>query len=572
MPKSLLLVLTLVSCALGAERPNIVFILADDLGIMDVNAYASHYTGEAKEKMFYETPHLDRLVSDGIAFSQAYAYQLCSPTRASLLTGRSAPEIGITTATPPSARSFHSLGSKPPAGYLTQDALYWGDPIRTPQALLNGSTLLALPAGRPEDNGRDELTFAEALPAYRSAFIGKWHLGGHGSAGYQPQDQGFEPIAYYDAGGSPFFHWREAWDTRKKFHPEMAQDELLVGKSGEATGEDYLTDDLTVQADRFIRSHHESRPDQPFLLYFCEFAVHTPIQAKKEDIAHFTSKSTRGWNGHKDPVYAAMIRSLDQSVGRLVATLDELGLTDNTLIIFMSDNGGISWTSEFDKKPITDNSPFKGGKAMMFEGGIRVPLVFRWPGKIPAGNWSDIPVSATDLFPTIVQTGGVDPAPLQEPRQLEGRSLVPLFTDPSNKSGGYPRDTFYWHYPFNVVPLHPDDGLPLTPHSAIRKGDMKLIHDWNGRLYLHDLRKDPYEKENLAEKLPELTRSLFRELHDRIDARVERKYTPALNPDYDPAVEPRIRPFVDLRKHFLGAERAIRATAGDERFSRVRNP
>ena len=546
--------------------PNIVFILADDLGYTDVNSFAHRITGDATEDMFYETPNIDRLAHDGIAFSQAYAYQLCSPTRASLLTGKNAPCLGITTATPGSARSYYSLNQPPPEGYLAQDARYWGDPIKSPQSLLNGGTMLALPSGTKEDHGRDELTFAEALTGYRSAFIGKWHLGGHGALGYQPQDQGFETIAYFDAGASRFFNWRKIWDKKVKDYPEMPQKELLWGKSGDATGEDYLTDDLTVQADRFIRSHHQSQPDQPFLLYFCEFAVHAPNQAKQKDIEHFAKKSTRGWNGHHDPVYAAMIRSLDESVGKLMATLDELELTDNTLVVFMSDNGGVSYLTDSGKKPVTSNAPLKGSKAMMFEGGIRVPLIFRWPGKIPAGNWSDVPVAASDIFPTLVQAGGIDPETLRKAHKIDGQSLIPLFNDPTNTGKGYTRDTFIWHYPFNVAPLHPDDGFALTPHSAIRKGDMKLIFDWNGRLYLHDIAKDPFEKNNLAKGQPEKTRALFRELNDWIDANIEEKYTPALNPDYDPATEKRSNPFVDLRREILGPDHAIRSPKGDSRL------
>ncbi len=556
----------------ASDHPNILFILADDLGYMDVNAYASHLTGVASDKMFFETPNIDKLVNEGVAFSQGYAYQLCSPTRASLLTGRNAPVIGVTTATPPSCRSYYSKNEAPPAGYLSQDAIYWGDAIATPQALLNGSSLLALPAGQPGDHGRDELSFAEALPAYRSAFIGKWHLGGHGSKGYQPQDQGFETIAYHDGGGSPFFKWRALWDKRTLNYMEMPQKELLAGKSGEATGEAYLTDDLTVQADRFIRSHHRDHPSQPFLLYFCEFAVHSPIQAKKEDIDYFAKKPTRGWNGHSDPVYAAMIRSLDQSVGKLMSTLDELGIAENTVVVFMSDNGGIGYITKPGETPSTNNAPLKGGKAMLYEGGIRVPLVFRWPGKAPAGTWSDVPVSAPDLFPTLVEAGGVDPETLRKKHAIDGQSLIPLFKDPENQAKRYTRDTFIWHYPFNVVPLDPDDGSALTPRSAIRKGDYKLIFDWNGRVNLYDIRNDLSETKNLAEAKPEITRSLFRELNEWLDANVEKKYMPAINPDYDPASEVRIRPFTDLRRHFLGADKSIRQAKDDPRLASPHKP
>lgn len=566
-PRLLTLIpLALLGFAGAAERPNIIFILADDLGYTDVNTFAAHITGTGKDKMYYETPNLDRLAAGGIAFSQAYAYQLCSPTRSCLLTGRDAPKLGVTTATPPSVESYYNQGVKPPAGYCPQDAIYWGDKIDTPQALLNGSSLIALHAGAPDDEGQNSLTFAEALPDYRSAFLGKWHVGGHGAKGHQPQDQGFEPIAYLDSGASTFKNWRATWDRNKLLFPNTPQKELEWGKAGEPTGEAYLTDDLTVRADRFIRSHHESHPQQPFLLYLCHFAVHSPIEAKQVDIDYFEKKPTRGWNGHHDPVYAGMIRSLDDSVGRLMATLDELKIAENTLVIFMSDNGGIGYTTSKEKAPTTSNAPFKGGKAMLFEGGIRVPLIFHWPAKIPAGGWSDVPVSASDLFPTIVQAGGVDPEELRKTDPIDGHSLFTLFTDTGNKSKGYPRDTFIWHYPFNVAPLDPDDGFALTPHSAIRKGDFKLIYDWNGRVYLYNIAKDPFEKNNLDEAMPDATKQLFRELNDWLDANVETKYMPALNPAYDPGTDPRIRPFQDLRHHFLGPDHSIRPAKGDPRL------
>ncbi len=265
----------------AAKPPNILFILADNLGYSDVNAFAQKATGESSDKMFYETPNLDRLAAGGLAFSQAYGYQLCSPTRASLLTGKNAPSLGFTTATPQTARSFYALDQEAPAGYLALDARYWGDPIKTPQALLNGTTLLALPSGRKSDQGRDELTFAEALTGYRSAFIGKWHV------------------------------------------------------------------------------------------------------------------------------------------------------------------GGVSYLTKKGDTPTTSNAPFKGGKAMMFEGGIRVPLIFRWPAVIPAGNWSDVPVAVSDLFPTLVQAGGIDPETLRAKHKIDGHSLVSLFKDPANKNKGYLRDTYH---------------------------------------------------------------------------------------------------------------------------------
>jgi arylsulfatase A-like enzyme len=548
--------------AVSSSKPNIVFILADDLGYVDVNAFAARLTGVKPADMYYETPNLDRLTREGTAFAQAYACQLCSPTRSGVLTGKIAARIGVTTATPGTVRTFYNQGLTPPPGYLANDAVYWGDAtIKIPQALLNGSTLDAMPAGQPLDQGRDEITLAEALPGYHSAFIGKWHLGSHGARGWQPDNQGFTPLAYTDEGGSPYFKWREVWDSRVKKFPKMPQPELLAGKAGPDTGKEYLTDSLTETAVRFLGEQAARADRPPFFLYLCHLAVHTPLQAKPADVAYFEKKATRGWNGHANAVYAAMLKSLDESVGRILDTLAQTGLAKDTLVVFMSDNGGVTYTSP----AATCNAPLKGGKAMMYEGGIRVPLVFRWPGQNAAGQWCDVPVDYADLFPTLLQLTRHDPQPHYA--RIDGRSLVPLLTDLSNAKRGYARDTHYWHYPFNVVVINPEDGQPLAPHSAIREGDFKLIFDWSGKLLLYDLKHDWREEHNLADTQPARARDLFTKLNTWIDANVAVKYTPLLNPAYDPATEVRKRPFVDLRKQILGDAFAIRPAASDPRIA-----
>jgi len=560
--QSLSVVLLLAISARGAtaRRPNLVFILADDLGYTDVNAFAARITGAPPTRMFYETPNLDRLAGEGTAFGQAYATQLCSPTRAGLLTGRNSAKLGVMTASPATIRTYYNQGLTPPPGYLANDAIYWGDNIKVPQALLNGSTLDALPSGQPLDRGRDEITIAEALTGYRSAFIGKWHLGSHGARGWQPHNQGFEELAYFDEGSSPYFNWRRLWDSRKKLFSKMPQPELVRGKTDPATSQAYLTDALTDTAVNFLVQQAAAPDAKPFFLYLCHFSVHTPFQAKADDIAHFQQKPTLGWNQQSNAVYAAMLKSLDDSVGRVLQTLARTGLESNTVVVFMSDNGGVTYTTP----PATCNAPLKGGKAMLFEGGIRVPLVFRWPGQIPAAQWSEVPVTYEDIFPTLLDLAGLDPRPHYS--RIDGRSLKPLFRDPTNRKRAYPRDTFYWHYPFNVVVLNPEDGEPLTPHSAIRKGDYKLIFDWSGRLLLYDLRNDIGEKHNLAAAMPARTRALFRQLNRWLDKNVAPKYTPALNPKYDPAKEVRSSPFLDQRKALLGETEAIRAARSDPRF------
>lgn len=549
------------------KRPNVMVILADDLGIVDVNAYATRFTKTKPANMYYETPNLDRLTREGLAFSQSYACHLCSPARASLLTGKYAARTGFTTAVGGNVRTFYNQAIMPPPGYVAQDALVWQDKIPIEQALLNGTTRDALASGHPSDNGQDETTLAEAMTDHDAAFIGKWHLGGHGSQGWQPADQGFEEISYFDEGGSPYFNWRAAWDSGKKMFPTTPQPKLLRGKSGGNLGQEYLTDELTEHAVDYLQRRAESLASggKPFFLHFCHFAVHTPFHGRANDVAYFERKPTRGWNGHDNPVYAAMLKRLDVSVGRILDTLEATGLDENTLVIFMSDNGGVTYTD-----PVaTNNSPFKGGKALHFEGGIRVPLVIRWKNHVDGGRWSDVPVDCNDIFPTVLDLTGYDVSAYIDPGGIDGRSITPLFVDPANTSRRYPRDTFFWHYPLNVIVENPEDGLPSAPSSAVRKGDWKLIFDWSGALRLYNIAEDPYEKNELSAAMPEKARELFVVLNDWIDANVDIKYTPAINPDYDPSKESRKRPFADLRRKYLGDNRAIRTIQNDLRFSLI---
>ncbi|KAA1261312.1 Arylsulfatase [Rubripirellula obstinata] len=550
-----------------ASKPNVIIILADDLGIVDTNAYAARFTGADKAEMYYETPNIDQLVKEGMAFSQAYACHLCSPTRASLLTGKYAARTGFTTAVGGNVRTFYNQAIEPPKGYVAQDALVWQDKIEIQQALLNGTTRDALASGHSLDNGQDETTLAEAMPNHQSAFIGKWHLGGHGSEGWQPSSHGFEEISYLDEGGSPYFNWRAVWDSGELLFPKTPQERLRRGKSGKNFHQEYLTDELTEHAVDFIRSQASSTAteNKPFFLHFSHFAVHTPFQGRADDVAHFEQKSTRGWNGHDNPIYAAMLKRLDISVGRILDTLESTGLDENTLVVFISDNGGVTYTD-----PVaTNNAPFKGGKALHFEGGIRVPMVIRWKGQVEGDRWCNTPVDCNDVFPTVLEMAGYDISQYLHPGGIDGRSITSLFDDPTNTDDEYPRDTFFWHYPLNVVVINPEDGLPSAPSSAIREREWKLIFDWSGKLRLYNIADDPFEKNELSASMPKKARDLFVKLNDWIDQNVDIKYTPAINPDYDASEEARNRPFIDLRHKYLGEQRAIRTTENDPRFKLI---
>ena len=385
-----------------------------------------------------------------------------------------------------------------PNGYYPHDVLEHKDNIQIEQALINGISNAALPSGTKIDNGKNEVSIAEVLQDYHAAFIGKWHLGGFGSKGYQPANQGFYPLAWFDAGGSKYFNWRTDWNQKSKNQfPKMPQDVLEIGNAGANTNEAYLTDDLTSQALTYIDQRAKINK-QPFFLFFSHFAVHSPYQGKENEINYFKNKSTKGWNGHKDPTYASMIKSMDRSVGKILEKLKETGLEENTLVVFMSDNGGIDASITPDGKG-TNNSPFLGGKACLTEGGIRVPLIFRWKGKIK-NNWVNVPVDCTDIFPTIAEVAGYDSKAIEKEHQLDGQSFFGLFSDVNNQKKSYTKNTHYWHYPFNVIYKSPYESLALTPHSAIREGDYKLIFDWYGRFHLYNIKKDPLEKNDFEPK------------------------------------------------------------------------
>lgn len=514
--KSLSALLLLLSSpvVVATERPpNIVFILADDLGITDINAYAAHYTGAETDEFFYETPHLDRLVADGIAFSQSYANQLCTPTRAAILTGRIASRMGVTTATG-SAEMYYNQALPVPEGSQLHDA--WGhkDPIELPQAWNNGHTNTALNPSIP--------TLPKVLISHHAAFLGKWHLGGHGVPDRQPAAHGFEELDFFDAGASKYFNWQADWNRREPVYETMPGKDYRVGQAGVQNRLAYLTDDLSFRATQFIRQRAAlGKSAKPFLLYYCPFAVHTPLEAPAETVAAFETKSQKGFLGHDNVTYAAMLKHLDDSVGEIRRTLESTGLVDDTLIIFTSDNGGVEYTN-----PVaTDNQPFLGGKATLYEGGIRVPTIFYWPGKFEGGQWSDAVFDATDFLPTLAELTG---NPL--PKDLDGQSALPLLLVPEQDG---PERTLYWHYPFNVIVKHPRYGTPLTPHSAIRMGDYKLIWDWHGHMELYNIVRDPYEHENLASAQPERIQSMHKQLKEWLEINVAAVYWPTLNVDFD---------------------------------------
>jgi arylsulfatase A-like enzyme len=522
--KSFIILLIATMAARGAERlPNIVFILADDLGITDIGAYARHFADAKAGDLYFETPHLDKLVADGIAFSQSYANQLCSPTRAAILTGRIASRMGFTTATP-NTKTYFNQGLKVPDGYNPNDAYEHKDPVPGPLPWKNALSNTALDPSIP--------TWPRVIKTHDCAFLGKWHLGGHGVPEFQPPAHGFEELAYFDEGGSPYFKWQAQWNSTKPYFPTMPG-KFQIGKSGAPTNQTYLTDDLDVRAADYLKSRQTNQ--RPFVLYYCPFAVHTPFQAPEKDVKYFEAKPQRGNLGRNNATYAAMLKHLDDSVGRVRATLEETGLAANTILIVTSDNGGVEYTNP----PATDNQPFKGGKACLYEGGVRVPTVVWQPGRFDGGKWCNAVVDCTDFLPTVAELTG-NPAP----KDLDGRSMLPLLENPA--SPGQER-TLIWHYPFNVSVKHPDLGTPLSPHSAIRVGDHKLIWNWHGCLELYDIPKDPGESHDLSKEMPELTAQLHKQLKQWLKGNVAPRYMPQRDERVSPEAAGGPFPFSDLR-------------------------
>jgi len=446
----------------GAKRPpNIVFILIDDLGWADLGCYGS---------TFHETPRLDRLAAAGMRFNHAYAAApLCSPTRAAILCGKHPARLNLTTYLP-------------------------GRADMPSQKLLQAKINQHLPL--------EEVTLPELLKpkGYRCAHIGKWHLGG---PGFLPEDQGFDVNLGGTAGGSPprpggFF----AYQT-----PTL--------QSRDTT--EYLTDRLTDEALDFIQANRE----RPFFLYLAHFAVHIPLQATPHLLAKYEAKAKPGLGlekGQNNPIYAGMLESVDESVGRLVDKLEELGLTRNTIVVFTSDNGGLS-VREGPNTPATSNAPLRGAKGHLYEGGIRVPLIVHWPGTVGPGVVSDVPVNSLDLHPTLLQLAGVE---RPGNRVSDGVSLVRLLTG----TGAIEREAMHWH-----LPHYSNQGG--VPSSAVRAGDLKLIEFLeDGRLELYDVTKDVSEARDLSKQLPEETRRLHAML-DRWRRSVDAQM-PTPNPDYDP--------------------------------------
>lgn len=439
-------------CAQAASvRPlNVVFILADDLGWTDLGCYGSD---------LHRTPHLDQLAREGVRFTQAYAMPVCSPSRAAILTGRHAARLGMT---------IWREGALRPAQN---------------EKLLSAQAIPDLP--------HSETTLAEVFKAagYLTFHVGKWHLG---DADHSPETQGFDlniggthwgaPATYFHPFSGPFGQEREF-----RYVPGLG-----LGKPG-----DYLTDRLTDEALKLI----EAADSRPFFLNLWYYTPHTPLDGKPGLVEKYRTRIQPGLR-HQNPDYAAMIETLDTNVGRVLAHLKKRKLTERTVIIFASDNG--STIIQHRGRQVTTNHPLRSGKGSLYEGGIRVPLIVRLPGKTPRGGTCEQPVICTDLFPTLLElcgltaTNGVAPA-----GPLDGISFASLLREPGARLN---REALFFHYPHYY--------MTTTPVSAVRSGDWKLLEYFEDqRVELYNLASDLGEQNDLAQQKSEEAAQLRDRLH-----------------------------------------------------------
>jgi arylsulfatase A-like enzyme len=470
--------------AAAPAKPNIVFFLTDDLGYMDI--------GANNPKTFYETPNIDGLAAKGMRFKQGYAAcPVCSPTRASILTGRYPQRTGITD----------FIGAAQPEK--------WNRPTKLS------------PAPYREELALKETTLAEAFKAhgYATFFAGKWHLG---PTNFWPENQGFDVNMGGTDRGGPY-------GGNKYFSP-YGNPRLPDGPPGE-----HLPDRLATETVKFIEANRE----RPFLAYLSFYSVHTPLMAREDLRKKYEAKakmlptSDPAWGQERErkvrrvqdhAVYAGMVEAMDQAVGKVLNGLDRAGLADRTIVVFMSDNGGLS-TSEGHP---TSNLPLRAGKGWLYEGGIREPMIIRVPGVTKPGSLCETPVTSTDFFPTLLELAGL---PLRPEQHVDGMSLVPLL-----KGDSLVRGPLFWHYPH-----YGNQGG--APGGAVRDGDWKLI-EWyeDSTPELFNLRDDLEEKHNLVAANP----AKVKELQAKLGA--WRKQVGAVVPAPNPRLDPKAKPAANTGK------------------------
>ncbi len=449
----LLLVSPTMTLSHLSAAPNIVFILVDDLGWSDLGVYGAD---------LHDTPRIDAFADQSMRFASAYsASPVCSPTRASIMTGKHPAKLHMTV--------WREAAKYPPLD----------------RRLLPPTTIDSLP--------HEEVTLAEVLRygGYVTAHVGKWHLG---TAEYYAQTQGFD----YDIGGSlwgapqTFFY---PYGGAGPFHGLRYVPHLAGGQEGE-----YLTDRLTDEAIRILRLERT----KPVFLHLAYHTVHTPIEGKPE-IAERYRERVRAGMRHRNPNLAAMVHSLDENVGRILDALDDLGMSDDTAVFLTSDNGG--YVNSYEGMQVTDNAPLRSGKGSLYEGGIRVPAIVRWPGVTVPGSVSDVPISSIDYFRTVLAMAGLD-IDRDHSRSLDGIDLAPLLRNPGHVPD---RAALYFHYPHYYA--------TTSPVSSVRAGAWKLLRYYeDSRLELYNLTDDIGERHDLSTEEPQRASALLQ----RLDTWLER--------------------------------------------------
>ena len=459
--------LGLAAADASPKRPNIVFILADDLGAHDVGCFGS---------TSHQTPNIDALAKRGVRFTQAYAASpLCSPTRSSILAGVHPARSGITS----------------PTCHLPQIQLE--KKLSKPGPAMRAVNAESVTRMKPE-----YFTLAEALheAGYATAHFGKWHLGFNRGANdhFEPKDQGFDlDFPHTPSAPGPGGGYLAPW--------KFIKDPGITGKPGE-----HIEDRMSEEAAGFIRAHK----DKPFFVNYWAYSVHSPWNARRDYIDRFQKTMDPG-NPQHNPLYAAMVRSLDDGVGNLLKAIDDVGVADNTIIIFFSDNGGWAYPPKttdpegFADIPATSNLPQRSGKASLYDGGTRVPFIIVWPGKTKPGTTNDALFQSTDFYPTLLAMCGIKPhADVKLDGLDQSRAIL---------GGPSPRDRVFCHFPHGS-PGQAEHIPGFLPGTYVRKGDWKLIRffadndDGSDRFELYDLKHDAGEARNLAAEKPELVAEL----------------------------------------------------------------
>lgn len=441
------------------KKPNILFFLVDDMGYMDLGIQGSK---------LYETPNIDKLAKHGVRFTSAYVtHPRCVPSRYSLITGKY--------------------------------------PARA-----------QMPGPKEGDLSSQEITIGKSFKkaGYSTFFTGKWHLA---HAGSMPEDHGFDVNVAGGKAGSPISFFAP-FNEGRRYKGKYSVKHPITGLDDAPKGE-YLTDKITDETIKYLKKQHTETPDKPFFAYVSHYAVHQPLQAKKEDVKYYSQKIkgmsfsgpeyvkegtglTKMHQNHAK--YAGMVKSTDESLGRIVNVLKEMGELDNTIIIFFSDNGGLSNQGTKKRNLATSNYPLRAGKGHLYEGGVRVPLIVKWPGTTKQGMISDAVITGSDFYPTMLEMAGI---PQRPDVHIDGRSFVWSL---KNKKNPDKKRAIFWHSPVSRE-INTGD----SKSSAIRQGKYKLI-EWykEGRYELYNIEKDISETIDISKDKPKISKKLLKKLRN----------------------------------------------------------